>query len=186
MVPLASLWLPILLSSVIVFFASFLFHMVLTHHRSDYGQLPSEDDVMSSLRKFNIPPGDYFMPRAAGPSDMKNPEFKKKMEMGPVVVMTVMRSGDVSFGKRLVHWFLYCVVVGIFSGYVASRAVGPGTPYLTVFRFVGTVAFAGYALALWQDSIWYSRRWSTTIKSTVDSLVYALLTAGTFGWLWPR
>jgi hypothetical protein len=35
-------------------------------------------------------------------------------------------------------------------------------------------------------SIWYSRAWINTIKSTIDGLIYALLTAGTFGWLWPR
>jgi len=25
-----------------------------------------------------------------------------------------------------------------------------------------------------------------TIKEVVDGLIYGLLTAGTFGWLWPR
>ena len=58
--------------------------------------------------------------------------------------------------------------------------------YLRVFRFAGATAFIGYAVALWQMSIWYRRAWSTTIKATVDGLIYALLTAGTFGWLWPR
>jgi hypothetical protein len=55
-----------------------------------------------------------------------------------------------------------------------------------VFRFAGTTAFIGYSVALWQMSIWYRRAWSTTIKATVDGLIYALLTAGVFGWLWPR
>jgi len=55
-----------------------------------------------------------------------------------------------------------------------------------VFRLAGTVAFIGYALALWQMSIWYRRQWRTTIVSTIDGLIYAGLTAGTFGWLWPR
>ena len=53
------------------------------------------------------------------------------------------------------------------------------------FRFVGCTAFIGYAVALWQNSIWFKRKWSTTAKNTFDGLVYALLTAGTFGWLWP-
>jgi hypothetical protein len=44
----------------------------------------------------------------------------------------------------------------------------------------------GYTLALWPMSIWYRRAWTITIKSTIDGLIYALLTAGTFGWLWPR
>ena len=40
-------------------------------------------------------------------------------------------------------------------------------------------------LALWQISIWYHRSWATTIRSTIDGLIYAALTAGFFGWLWP-
>jgi hypothetical protein len=186
MVPLTSLWLPILLSAVIVFLASFVIHMVLPYHRSDYGKVPSEDDVMSALRKFGIAPGDYFLPCASVPAAMKTPEYKKKIELGPLVVMTVMGRDGYTMGKRLLQWFLYAVVVGVFAGYLAGRTLAHGTPYITVFRIVGTVAFAGYALALWQNSIWYSKKWSTTVKSTFDGLVYALLTAGTFGWLWPR
>ena len=41
-------------------------------------------------------------------------------------------------------------------------------------------------LALWQDSIWYKKKWSTTVKNTIDGLIYGLLTGGTFGWLWPN
>ena len=51
---------------------------------------------------------------------------------------------------------------------------------------VGTTAFMGYSLALLPESIWYKRRWSRTFKSMFDGLIYALLTAGVFGWLWPR
>jgi len=36
MIPLTALWLPILVSAVIVFFASFIMHMVLAYHKSDY------------------------------------------------------------------------------------------------------------------------------------------------------
>jgi|SRR6516164_9797574 len=79
-----------------------------------------------------------------------------------------------------------CVVIGVFAAYVAGRALPPGTDYLQVFRFVGATAFIGYSVALWQMSIWNRRAWLTTIKATVDGLIYALLTAGTFGWLWPR
>jgi hypothetical protein len=61
-----------------------------------------------------------------------------------------------------------------------------GSDYLRVFRFAGTTAFIAYSAALWQMPIWYRRSWVITIKATVDGLIYALLTAGTFGWLWPR
>lgn len=140
---------------------------------------------MDALRKFNIPPGEYVMPRAGTMKDMSTPEFIEKAERGPVALMTVMPSGPPAMGASLVQWFVYCVVVGVFAAYIAGRALGPGAEYLDVFRFAGTTAFAGYALALWQNSIWYKRAWSTTLKSTVDGLVYALVTAGTLGWLWP-
>jgi hypothetical protein len=35
-------------------------------------------------------------------------------------------------------------------------------------------------------SIWYQRPWVVTLKSTIDGLLFACLTAGAFGWLWPR
>jgi hypothetical protein len=117
---------------------------------------------------------------------MRDPGFIEKMTKGPVAVMTVMKSGPPSLGRNLLQWFVYCAIVSVFAAYIAGRAVGPGTPYLHVFRFAGATAFIGYAVALWQDSIWYQRSWSTTFKSTFDGLVYGLVTAGTFGWLWPR
>jgi hypothetical protein len=94
--------------------------------------------------------------------------------------------GPMSMRNQLINWFIYAIVVGVFAAYVAGRALGPGARYLSVFRFAGVTAFAGYALALWQMSIWYRRSWLTTIKSTVDGVIYALLTAGVFGWLWPH
>jgi hypothetical protein len=83
-------------------------------------------------------------------------------------------------------WFLYSILIGVLAGYVAGRALGPGADYLSVFRFVGYGAFMGYSVALLQNSIWYHRNWGWTLKSAFDGLVYALLTAGTFAWLWPR
>jgi hypothetical protein len=186
MVPLTSLWAPILLSAVIVFVASSIMHMALPFHRKDYGKLPAENDAMDALRKLSIPPGDYLVPYAGGPEAMKSPEFIEKMNKGPVMMMTVMPSGPISMGPTFGMWFAYCVVVGLFAGYVAGSVLGPGTPYLQVFRVVGTVAFMGYSLALWQNSIWYKKSWATTLRSTIDGLVYGMLTAGTFGWLWPK
>jgi hypothetical protein len=186
MVSLMSLWLPILLAAVVVFAASFVIHMVLPYHRSDYRKVPSEDEAMAALRKIGVQPGDYFMPHGGGPAAMKDPAFIEKMKQGPIAVMTVMPSGAPTMGPQLVQWFIYCVVVGVFAGYVAGRALPSGAEYLAVFRLAGTTAFVGYCLALWHDSIWYKRAWSTTLKQTLDGLVYALLTAGTFGWLWPR
>jgi len=185
MVPILSLWLPILLSAVIVFVASSLVHMVLTYHRGDYRKVPAEDEFMDAVRRLNVPPGDYMVPCAGGPEAMKDPAFLEKMKKGPVVVMTVLRGG-MSMGPRLAQWFVYCLIVGVLAAYVTGRALGPGAPYLAVFRFAGTTAFIAYTVAMWQASIWYERAWSTTFKYTVDGLLFGMLTAGTFGWLWPR
>jgi hypothetical protein len=185
MVPMMSLWIPVLLSAVIVFVVSSIIHMVLPYHRTDFGKVPSEDEVMEALGKFKIPPGDYVIPCAGSPKVMRSPEFTEKVTKGPVAFMTVMKSGPPSMGGSLVQWFFYCIIVGIFAAYIAGRALGPDAHYLAVFRFVGSTAFLGYALALLQNSIWYKRNWSATLKSMFDGLLYALLTAGTFGWLWP-
>jgi hypothetical protein len=180
------LWLPILLSSVIVFVVSSVIHMVLPWHKSDYPKMPNEDKAMEALRPLAIPPGDYMVPRPASRQELRSPDFLEKVNKGPVMVLTVMPNGAWPMGRNLVLWFLYSAVVGLFSAYVAGRALSPGAPFLHVFRFAGTAAFLGYSVALWQMSIWYRRAWSITIKATVDGLIYALLTAATFGWLWPH
>jgi len=185
MISLTALWLPILLSAVIVFVVSSIIHMVFTYHQTDFGKVPAEDDVMDALRKFDIPPGDYVIPCAGSPKAMGSPEFIAKIKKGPVAFMTVMQSGRPSMTGSLVQWFIYSIVVGVFAAYLTGRALGPGESYLQVFRFAGCTAFAGYGLALLQNSIWYKRSWSATLKSIFDGLLYALLTAGTFGWLWP-
>lgn len=186
MTGIMTLWLPILLSSVIVFLVSSVIHMAPLWHRNDYPKVPSEDQLMSALRPLGLPPGDYLVPRASGPAEMKSPEFAEKMRVGPNMILTVLPNGPWSMGRNLGLWFAYVLVVGIFSAYVAGRAVPPGSPYLEVFRFAGVAAFLAYSVGLWQMSIWFRRSWSLTIWATIDGLIFALLTAGVFGWLWPR
>jgi hypothetical protein len=188
MVPLTSLIIPIFLSAVVVFFASFIIHMVLAYHRSDLRKLPAqqEDQLLDAVRRLNLATGDYGVPHPGSPDRMKDPAFMEKMKKGPIVLMNVSPGTAPTLGKPLALWFVYTLVVGTFAAYISGRAIGPGAGYLTVFRFIGTTAFMGYSLALLHESIWYHRSWVRTAKSMFDGLVYALLTAGVFGWLWPR
>jgi len=186
MVSVTALWLPIVLSAFLVFVASSIIHMLLTYHRSDYAKLPDEDQILGALRTHNIPPGDYFFPHATSPSDLNNPGVLEKFTKGPVGLVTVRPSGPPTMGKSLVMWFAYCVVIGVFVAYVTGLAVGPGAEYMMVFRIASSVGFLGYGAAIAHDSIWKSQAWSTTIKHMFDGVVYALLTAGVFGWLWPN
>ncbi|MBI4408443.1 MAG: hypothetical protein HY561_01965 [Gemmatimonadetes bacterium] len=185
MVPVMSLWLPILLSAVVVFIASTIIHMWLPYHRTDYAKAPGEDDLMEALRRAGVAPGDYVVPHAGSMAAMKDPAFVEKMKRGPIAIMTVMAGREPSMAKNLVQWFIFLLVVAVFAAYIAGRALGPGAEYLSVFRFAGATAFVAYTLAGWPESIWYQRKWSTTIKNTLDGLVYGLLTGGMFGALWP-
>jgi hypothetical protein len=185
MVPLKELWLPVLLSGVFVFVLSSIVHMVLRYHNSNFVGVPDEDGVQGALRPFAIPPGDYALPHADGMAAMKTPEFQDKLNKGPVIFMTVFPNGQMSMGKGLFFWFVYAVVVSLFAAYVAGRALPAGADYMAVFRFTSVTAFAGYVLGQWPNTIWYKRKLSTTLKYTLDGLIYALGTAGVFGWLWP-
>jgi len=186
MITIASLWLPILLSAVIVFIASTIIHMGPFWHRGDYPRMPRETEVLNALRPFAIPPGDYFIPRAGGMQEMRSPEFKDKLNQGPVAVMTVMPNGMMSMQRNLLQWFVFLIVVGVFCAYIAGRTLPAGTSYRRVYQIVGATAFIGYVLALCELSIWYRRSWSLTAKAALDGLIYAALTGGTFGWLWPH
>ena len=186
MASLAALWLPILVSAVIVFLASSVIHMAPLWHRNDFPRMPREAEALDALRPLAIPPGDYFIPRADSMTEMRSSEFQGKLNKGPVAVLTVMPNGPIAVSRSLVQWFVYLIVVGIFVALVSCRTLPIGTPYPRVFKVAGTVAFLGYALALCQLSIWYRRSWTLTLKALFDGLIYAALTAGTFGWLWPR
>ena len=186
MTPITALWLPILVSAIFVFLASSIIHMLLNWHKADYRPVPNDTAFGDAIRPMAIPPGDYMIPCAGSSSEMKSPEFAEKMRTGPVMVFTVMPNGEMSMGRSLGRWFVYLLVVSTFSAYIAGRALPPGANYLEVFRFTGATAFIAYGVALWQMWIWYHRNLGTTLRNTIDSLIYAMLTAGTFGWLWPK
>ena len=185
MTPLSALWLPIVLSAVIVFVASSIMHMLLPYHRSDYQKLPDEDKVLVSLRAAGLKRGLYIFPFSTH-KDMKSPAVIEKYKQGPVGMLTIYPSGPPVMPKFLGQWFAYCLLIGFFVAYLAAHTVLPGAYYLRVFRIVGTAAFLAYGLGNISNSIWKGQTWSMTLKEAIDGLVYALLTAGTFGWLWPH
>ena len=185
MVPLAALWLPIVLSAVVVFVASSIIHMLLTYHRSDYHQLPEEDKVLGFLRPMNLKRGLYVFPYCL-PKDMKSPASIEKYKQGPVGMLTIMPSGPPAMPKFLIQWFVFCLLVGFFVAYLTGHTVPAGAHYLAVFRVAGTAAFLAYGVGNLSNGIWKGQTWSATIKELIDGLVYGLLTAGVFGWLWPR
>jgi hypothetical protein len=185
MVPLTTLWLAILLSAVLVFIASSIMHMVLPYHRSDYKQLPDEDRVLAALRTVDLNRGLYVFPYSTH-KNMKSPEIAEKQKLGPVGMLTVFPKGPVNMPKFLVQWFIYCLVVSFFTAYLTGRTVAAGAPYLGVFRVAGTTAFMAYGVGQITNGIWAGQPWDVTFKHVFDGLIFALLTGGAFGWLWPH
>src|SRR5712692_9132094 len=185
MVPLTDLWLPIMLSAIIVFVASSVMHMLLTYHRSDYRQLPDEDKLLAALRAAGLKRGLYFFPFGTH-KEMKSPALIEKYKQGPVGMLTVLPSGPPVMPKFLGMWFAYCLIIAFFVAYLTGRTVTPGAQYLVVFRVAGTAGFLAYGLGHLSNGIWKGQPWGMTIKEVIDGLVYGMLTAGTFGWLWPR
>src|SRR5438552_7440149 len=153
MTPLASLWLPILLSAVGVFLASSVLHMFTGWHKSDYLKVPNEDRVMDTLRPLAIPPGDYMMPRPESTEQMRSPAFVEKFKKGPVMMFTVMPGGSMAMGKNLIQWFLFSVVVGTFTTQVAGSALPPGANHRAAVHFAGLTVITPYTPALWPSSI---------------------------------
>ncbi len=181
-VSLIALWLPIIVAAVIVFIAGFILNTVLPHHRTDFAQLPDEDKVRETVQ--GLAQGQYRFPYASSSAEMKDPAYQEKVNAGPVGFLVVGPTGG-SMTKQLITHFVYVLVISLFAGYIGSASLEAGTEYLKIFQVVGASAFLAYAGAVPLFSIWYHMTWSFTVKELIDGLVYALLTAGTFGWLWP-
>ena len=186
MVPIMSLWLPIIVSAAFVFVVSSVIHMAFKYHNKDFGKLANEDKVLDALRELNIPPGEYLLPKADSMAEMRSAEYNSKLEKGPGVIMTIWPGAKPTMTKPMVQWFFYSVIIGIFAAYVTGRALPVGASYLEVFRFAGFTAFVCYCVANWQATIWWRQSWRRLITGTIDALIYGLVTAGVFGWLWPR
>lgn len=185
MVTLASLWLPIVLSAIFVFIASSLMHMLLQYHASDYRKLPDEEKVLEVLRGVELTRGQYVFPFCTH-KDMKSPTALEKYKKGPVGFMTVVPSGPPAMPKFLVLWFAYCLVIGFFVAYLTGHTVPIWGSHRAVFRVAGTAAFMAYGLGHLSNGIWKGQTWGATIKEVIDGLVYGLVTAATFAWLWPK
>jgi hypothetical protein len=186
MVGLSALWMPIVVSSVFVLIALLIIHGLVGWHKADMAAIPGEAKFLETLRGLNAPPGDYRFPHGVTVAEMTAPEFVAKMNQGPVGIMTIWPNGEINMSKLLGLWFSYSIFVGVFIAYITGHTRPAGAPYLEIFRVSGAVAFCSYALAHWQNWIWWGKSLRFTVTNTLDGIIYALIIGGTFGWLWPR
>lgn len=183
--PLFSLWIPVLVSTVAVFVVSSILHMALKYHSADYKALPNEDAVRDALGKGSLPPGLYQLPYCTSMKAMQEPALKAKYDKGPIAVITIIQNGVPAMPKYLAQWFMFSMFVSFTASYVARHTLHPSADGMLVMRITGTVAFAAYGLTNVLDSIWKGQPWANTGRSLIDGAIYAVVTGATFRFLWP-
>ena len=176
-----SLWLPVLVSGIALFFASWVAWMLLPHHKAEWKGLPNEDAVMGAITSAGISAGQYCFPYPATPADCKSDAFKAKMQAGPNGNLVVW-SGPCNMGKNMLCTVLFFIVANFVIAYLAAQALAPGAEFMKVFQFVGTAGILTYGTANILNGIWFGRK---MVGDIVDGIAYGLITGAIFAWLWP-
>jgi len=184
-ISLLQLWMPIILGTALAWIASGLIHMVIKYHNSDYQQVSNEDEVLAAIRNGSPGLGIHSLPYCVDMSEMGKPEMQEKFAKGPVAFLTVFPNGMPPMGKLMAQQISYFLIGSLLIAYCATLVLSPGAEYMTVFRFVSTVGFLTFGWANIPLSIWFGHQWSTTAKYLLDALIYGLVIAGCFAWLWP-
>jgi len=186
MLSLASLWMPIVLSAVLVFIASSLIHMVFQWHKREYGKLPNEDAVREVIRQAQLPAGQYVMPFCGSSKDMQQAETAQKFTEGPVATLIMRPSGMPRIGASLGQWFALTLAISLLAAALATTVLGQGADPRKVFHFFAVISFMSYASGSVINAIWMGKLWAAVAMDALDALIYALLTAAAFAWLWPQ
>ena len=176
-----TLWQPILLSAILAFVAGSVIWMIMPWHKGEWQKTSDEEGARAALR--GLAPGQYSLPYCPDQSKLEDPDMQQKFQDGPIAYITVLPSGLPVMGSKLIMMFAWNVLVAIVCAYMVSRTAAPDADYLAIFRISGTVAFVAYGMAYVQESVWFGRPWSATLKTFLDAMIYALLTGGVFGWL---
>lgn len=180
------LWLPILASAACVFVSSAIIWMATPLHKNDYKSPgDKEDRVLEFAKSISLAPGVYCFPWMKCEKNADQAAVKAKMDAGPWWSLTVMHAKP-NFGASLILWFLNSLVVSAIVGYVTYHTLASSAHYLKVFQIAGataTLAYCGYLLPMVS---WHALPLKQLPAKIFDGLVYSLLTAGCFGWLWPH
>jgi hypothetical protein len=184
---MAQLWLPMLLSAVFVFIASALINMLLKFwHSPDYRGFANEDEIAAAIRKSGaVGPGKYVIPYCTDPKQMQEPAMQEKFRQGPVAHVNLVATGPMSMGPMLGQWFVFCLLVSVACAGLAAHVLGPHPDSHVAFHTIGVAALLGYSFGEIPNSIWRGQPWSMSMKYFIDGIVYAVITAATFCWLWP-
>jgi hypothetical protein len=175
------LWLPILVSGVVLFFLSAAAWMLLPHHKPEWKGLPNEDALTKTLRETDIPAGQYMFPYCERHADSKSEEMKRRMQTGPHGTLYVW-PGAPNMGINMACTVAFFIIANFVIAYLATMALDRGDSFMEVLRFVGTAAILTYASAPILNGIWFRRK---MLADIIDGIVFGLVTGLLFAAMWP-
>ena len=183
-VSLASLWLPILVSTVAVFFVSSLAWMVLPHHQKDINAIADEKAWFEHLKQHDLPPGTYMWPGCASQEKTKSPEFQTRYSAGPWGSINIL-PGKPNFARNLACVFLIYLIVSMFVGYITAEARYAAAGFFSVFQVAAATAVLAYCAGSIPGAVFMGKPGRFMATDFIDGLVYGLLTGVVFALLWP-
>ena len=174
------LWLPILATGLATHIMSTLAWMVLPHHKSDWQEIPAQDELLDLVEKNSVPPGQYLYPYADNPQEMKREEYQKKVNRcrGTITVWEKPPNMGIAIGQTLGFFMIaaFCI------GYLASLALLPGAEFMKVFQFAMTAGLLVHCAGIFPGVFWFKRKIAMDL---IDKVAYALVTGLVFAALWP-
>jgi hypothetical protein len=184
-ISLMQLWLPIVLGGIFCWIASAMIHIFIKYHNADYKKLSNEEQVSDAIRQGDPKPGLYHMPFCTDMKEMNNQSMQDKFKQGPIALISVFENGMPPMGKLLAQQLAFFLGGCILIAYVATLAITASADLMVVFRFTMVISFITFGYGLIPNSIWLGQPWSNCLRYLLDALIYAVIIAATFAWLWP-
>ena len=184
---LSHLWIPILVSAAAVWIASALAWMIVGHHKNDNPALPNEQEVIDTIKGWNLPPGEYMFPdfrRCKGMTKEQKQAMYENMQKSPMGILRVW--GKISMGGNMLWTFVVCLVVSTLIAYLGWSALPhAGSSFAHTFQVLGTAGILAYCFASFPGDIWFQRSRRAMTTNFIDGVVFGLITGAVFAWLWP-
>jgi len=198
---LAHLWLPILVSGVGVWIASFIAWMAIGHHKKDRDAIPAggEQAFMDTITRMSIGPGNYGFPdfcqHDALPRKEKMEALKALYDRHPQGLLRVW--APTNMGANMALTFLFYLVTSAVIGYLGWAAlphgmasgaggVGGAATFWKVFQVLGTAGVLAYCFASFPGDLWFQKKRRAMAMDWIDGVAFGLITGAVFGALWPR
>ena len=180
-VALISLWLPILLTTVALFFTGFLCWTVFPNHKPDWKKLPNEAAFLDKIAEMDIPPGNYAYPHAMDSKSTETEDYKRAVERKTFGTIQAW-GGAPQMGPKLACQVVYLLVTSICLAYLGKLGLNAGSDFMTVFRFMTTAAFLAFTVAVVPSTIWFNNRLTGYL---IDGVIQSIIVGAIFGALWP-